>query len=175
MSYGQFEIKILDLQWINDEDDPNDLCAHGQVYLKIGEEVISDKESGYWNLSSAALSLMRTIERDYKKGDFGNQLLPCCGHFIIADDIGESVTIHGCPSGIDWSIIHRINIVEHITDKGQVGIIDKKTYKKVIYDFADRVEQFYRDSLPKIIPDCDFDQTGYLTFWKEWKRLRNKE
>ena len=174
MDNETFDLKILDLHWIKDEDDPNDLCAHGHIYLKIGEEIISDKEKGNWNLSSVALSLMRTIENNYRKGDNGNQLLPCCGHFIIANENEEFVTILGCSNGIDWTITHKNEFVEHITENGQKGVINKAEYKKLIYSFADKVEEFYKDSQPKIIPEDEFDRKGYLTFWKEWRRLRNK-
>ena len=81
MTNRQFELKIIDLHWIKNVDDPIDLCAHGQVYLKIGEEILSNEQAGDWTLSAAALLLMRTIKMDYKKGDFGSQLIPCCGFF----------------------------------------------------------------------------------------------
>jgi hypothetical protein len=174
MSNLKFDLKILDLHWIKNEDDPNDLCAHGHVYLKIGDEVVSDKETGDWTVSSTALSLMRTIAKDYKKNDNDNQLLPCCGHFIIADDTEETVTIQGCENGINWTIVHTNGTVEHTTDKGEKGIIVKEDYKNLIFDFADQIEQFYKESRPKLIPADDFDRKGYLTFWKEWRRLRNK-
>jgi hypothetical protein len=130
MSDQQFEIKIIDLHWIKNEDDPRDLCAHGHVYLKIGDEIISDKETGDWTLSSTALSLMRTIESDYKKDDYGNQLLPHCGHFFIADDKNETVTIQGCDTGIDWIIIHNDGIIEHISNRVKRGQLIKKTIKE---------------------------------------------
>lgn len=174
MSNQKFDLKILDLHWIKNEDDPNDLCAHGHVYLKIGDEVVSNNQTGDWTLSSTALSLLRTIEKDYKKNDIDNQLLPCCGHFIIPDDKEETVTIQGCDTGINWTITHNNGTVEHLTDKGEKATIEKEDYKKLIFDFADNVEQFYNQSQPKIIPTDDFDRKGYLTFWKEWRRLRNK-
>jgi hypothetical protein len=46
MNKCQFIIDILDLYWIKGEkDDPDDLCLHGDVYVKIGDEVIADKYS----------------------------------------------------------------------------------------------------------------------------------
>jgi hypothetical protein len=58
--------------------------------------------------------------------------------------------------------------------KGQDVVIDKGTYTKMVLEFADQVENFYKASLPKAIPTDDFDRKGYLTFWKEWRRLRTK-
>jgi len=66
----QFDIKILRQHWIGNEgkDNPEDLCSHGEVYLRIGEEVLSSGESGSWTLSSIALYLMRTLNKDYEIG-----------------------------------------------------------------------------------------------------------
>jgi hypothetical protein len=175
MTNNSFDIKILDLHWIKDVDDPTDLCAHGHVFVKIGDEVVADTNSLDVTVSSTALYLMRTIRDNYKKNDYASQLLPCCGHFFIADEENDYVAIMGCPSGIDWTIIHTGDgKIKHITDSGQVATVDKEAYKKIVLDFADQVKNFYKTSLPKTIPTDDFDKKGYLTFWKEWRNLRNK-
>ena len=54
------------------------------------------------------------------------------------------------------------------------AIIDLENYKNIVLHFADKVEAFYKTSLPKIIPTDDFDKKGYLTFWKEWHQLRDE-
>lgn len=175
MTNNNFDIKILDLHWIENVDDPTDLCAHGHVFLKIGDQVVSDKATGDWTLSSTALSLLRTIEKDYITDDYSNQLLPCCGHFFIADENQETVIVQGCNTGIDWKIIHtNDNKVKHVLDNGYEVSIDKEAYKCKVLEFADQIEQFYKDSKPKAIPTDDFDKKGYLTFWKEWRHLREK-
>jgi hypothetical protein len=143
--------------------------------VKIGDEVIADKDSLDVTVSATALYLMRTLKNNYKKDDYASQLLPCCGHFIIADDDNDFVNICGCPSGIDWTIIHTDDgKIKHITDNGQKATVDKEVYKKIVLDFADKVENFYKTSLPKTIPTDDFDKKGYLTFWKEWRHLRDE-
>src|SRR5688500_4577363 len=157
---GQFEIKIIDLHWIKNADDPTDLCAHGEVYLRVGEEILSNEQAGDWTLSAAALSLMRTIKMDYKKGDFGSQLIPCCGFFMIADDKEESVNIIGCPNGIDWTILHHDGTIEHLTDNGAKGIINVKDYKTAVFGFADQVGQFYWDRQRKSLPGDEFGKEG---------------
>jgi len=175
MTDNNFDIKILDLHWIEDFDDPTDLCAHGHVLVKIGDEVVADKDSLDVTVSATALYLMRTIKNDYKKDDYASQLLPCCGHFIIADDEKDFVNICGCPSGIDWTITHTDdNKIKHVSDSGKEAIIDKATYQKIVLDFADQVEKFYKTSLPKTVPTDDFDKKSYLTFWKEWRNLRDE-
>ncbi len=160
---------------MKDVDDPTDLCTHGHVFVKIGNEVISNKDNLDITVSSTALYLMRTLKDDYKKDDYASQLLPCCSHFFRADVENDFVNIMGCQSGIDWTIIHTDNNkIKHISESGQEVIIDKDVYRKIVFDFADQVEDFYETSLPKTIPTDDFDKKGYLIFWIEWRNLRNE-
>ena len=93
MNDQTFQIKIIDLHWINNVDDPKDLCAHGLVYIRIGDQIISDENSGNWTLSSTALYLLRTIKDNYNPNDFPSQLVPCCGHFRIIDEKTNKVLI----------------------------------------------------------------------------------
>ncbi len=175
MQDKNFEIKLLDLHWINDVDDPRDLCAHGHVFVKIGEEIVSDKDSLDVTVSATALYLMRTLKDNYKKDDFASQLLPCCGHFFVPNDNNDFVNICGCLSGIDWTIQHTSNgKVKHLTENGQAVVIEFKDYQKIVLDFADKVEDFYKGSTPKELPNDEFDRKGYLTFWKEWRNLRDQ-
>lgn len=95
MTNINFDIKILDLHWIKNIDDPTDLCAHGYVFVKIGDEVVADRDSLDFTVSATALYLMRTLKNNYKKDDYASQLLPCCGHFIIAEDKKDFVNICG--------------------------------------------------------------------------------
>ena len=40
---SNFEIKIIDLHWIDrKEDDGKDLCLHGNVFVRIGDEIIDN-------------------------------------------------------------------------------------------------------------------------------------
>jgi len=98
MKDNDFDLKILDLHWIKDIDQSIDLCAHGHVFVKIGEEVIADKDSLDVTVSSTALYLMRTLKDNYKKDDYASQLLPCCGHFFMAEEENDFVNICGCVS-----------------------------------------------------------------------------
>ena len=169
-----FELNILNIHWSKNLDDPNDLCAHGYVFLKIGEKVLCSEKEGSWCVSAAALNLMRTITKDYKPGDFECQLIPCCGHFILKEENQDSVLIMGCSNGIDWTIKHLDeNLVVHLLAEESLATVTKEAYKKTVFDFADQVEMFYKNSSPKNIPTDDPDRSGYLTFWKEWSRLRN--
>jgi hypothetical protein len=168
-----FDIKILDLHWIQNVDDPTDLCAHGHVYVKIGNQILSDKDAGDWTLSSTALYLMRTIKTGYKPDNFGSQLLPCCGHSMVIEEKTGKLLILGCPNGIDWTIVHQDNKIKHITDSGQEAVIGFEEYKTLVFNFADQVEAFYKNSAPKTIPSDESDKKAYLAFWKEWRKLRD--
>jgi len=64
MAESQFNIEILDLYWINGEkDNPDDLCLHGNVSVKIGEEVVADNYG--CTISSTALYLLKTLKLDH--------------------------------------------------------------------------------------------------------------
>ncbi len=175
---NQFDIKVLRQHWIKDDgkDNPEDLCSHGEVYLRIGDKEISNKESGSWTISSTALYLMRTLNENYEPNKYASQLIPCCGHFFMADENDDDfVIIMGCPNGIDWSIKHIENgQVKHILQNGEEGIIGKAEYRKIVIEFVNQVEKFYEQSNPKVIPEDEFDRKGYEAFWKEWKKLKRE-
>jgi hypothetical protein len=104
MTNQEFEIRILRQHWIKDDglDDKTDLCSHGVLYLKIGNEILSHS----WCISVSGLYLLRTLKQDYSIGDFDNYLVPCCGHFMIPNDEIDYVLICGCNNGIDWNVKH---------------------------------------------------------------------
>ena len=53
-------------------------------------------------------------------------------------------------------------------------IITKKEYENEVIDFVDKVEEFYKNSKPKQMPDDNYDRIGYELMWKEWKRRRTQ-
>lgn len=64
MNYSQFVIDIEDLYWINGEkNDPKDLCLHGKVNVKIGNEVVANNYP--CTVSSTALYLLKSIKVDH--------------------------------------------------------------------------------------------------------------
>ena len=175
---NDFELKILELHWISDENQNQDLCVHGKVFIKIGNEIIADKDTFDLTLSSTGLYLLRSLYSSYdkEKNGYGNQLLPCCGHFMFqAEENIDFVVITGCLDGIDWKIVHtEEGKVKHISEKGTEVIIDFEGYKKMVFDFADEIEEFYLKNEAKTLPNEDFEKEGYLAFWREWKELRNQ-
>lgn len=172
-----FKFDLLSLFWQDSMPEELDLCAHGKVFLQIGDEIICDGDTFDITVSSTALHMMRTLSENYKKDDFASQLLPCCGFNFFADSADDDyVNILGCPSGIDWEIIHlENNVVKFITENGTEAEIKLEKYKHIVLEFAEKIEKFYKDSKPKIIEENqDFNIKGYPAFWNEWHLLRNK-
>ena len=172
-----FELKIMRQHWIKDDGtyDNEDLCSHGLIYLKIGDEILSDTETGSWTTTAAGLHLLRTLYSDYHSGDYAGQLIPCCGHFMIPSNDNTRADIFGCPNGIDWSVYHKENMVEIITDKGANITIAFDDYRKSIIDFVSDVELFFGNPKDKVIPDDDLTKNAFNLFWTEWHALKKQD
>jgi hypothetical protein len=170
-----FEIKLLNIHWLNNEKEVQlaDLCAHGNVYVKINNEILSDIDTNVWTISVTGLYLLRTLTQNYTPSIWSNYLLPCCGHFFIKEN-EEPVIILGCDIGIDWTIIHeKDNKIKHISQEGSIAIIDKNSYREMILEFTDKIENFYKRSIKRNIFDDNYQKEGYEAFWAEWYKLKN--
>ena len=162
-----FKIDATDFEWIDGlEDDPDDLCLHGKVTAHIGNEILED----WGTVSSTALYLLKTLTRDHAAGT-ENQMIPCCGHFLIASEDLSEVEISGCPYGTDWTVEHIDGGVRIITESGKHTTVSMEQYRAEVFCFADKVESYYASCAPKR-PWDDFMQRGYTAFWNEWKRRR---
>ena len=166
-----FSIYADNLTWINDnKDDPEDLCLHGHAVVMIGNQKLEYEAT----VSATALYLLKTLTEDHVKFE-DNQMLPCCGHFIIPNEELDTVTILGCPNGIDWSVIH--NNDDSVTlelEDGTKEIVAITDYEKQVYRFADMIENFYLSCSPKVMPKDPFEKNAYIAFWNEWHRRRGK-
>lgn len=177
MSTGDFELSILRQHWILDDgkDNPEDLCSHGEVYLRIGSEEVATSEDSSWTLTTTGLYLLRTLEQDHEIGGFASQLLPCCGHSIFPSDAGEfPVIIIGCPTGEDWNIRHANGMVIHESEKGSIGSISFEDYRKLVLQFTNEIEAFYGDPKHKVSPISKYEKRGFHLFWKEWHDRKSK-
>ncbi len=163
----EFSIEITEMYWLFQEDIHADLCAHGKVKIVIGNEIIAPiKEDEDWTISATALFLLRTLERNHTKDNqVGEHLIPCCGHFLVFTNDLDEVYVGGCSSGIDWEVIHENGKIKLLTESGKETKIDFNLYKTQVIKFVDKVEQFYKDSGEKKIPEDKFDRIGYLEFW----------
>ena len=163
-----FEIHATDLHWLPGSDETEDLCLHGHATAIIGTERLEYDAT----VSATAIYLLKSLCEDHACGA-GLQMLPCCGHFLIAYDNLSHVEIVGCDSGIDWSVLHEGDNVRLITENGGNVVIPLEKYRRAVFAFADEIKQFYLESKPKQIPTDEFERNGYLAFWNEWKELRS--
>lgn len=167
------ELKALNLFWRgdNDSEKQRDLCAHGQVFLKIENKIVSDESLEDWTVSASAYYLLKSLKTNHD-GTIEPQLIPCCGFNMYATgDKGKDLIISGCPNGINWTITHNHNKVIHQFEDGEIVEIDFNDWRNIVCDFSDEVMRFYEVSLPKIADDYE-DKKGFPLFMREWKRLR---
>ena len=162
-----FRIDAARLHWMDDSvNDPDDLCLHGNAVATIGDRELEYEDC---TVSATALYLLKTLTEDHII-NHDNQMLPCCGFCLIANDDLTGVTISGCPNGIDWSVIHSGDSVRLILDDGYEISIPMEQYREEVIRFADLIEGYYRTCPPKVLPEDEFDRNGYLAFWNEWHR-----
>lgn len=95
-----------------------------------------------------------------------------CGFFYIPNQSLDNVVISGCPNGIDWTVKHENNCIVLILEDGTEERVSRKEYQDEVFRFADKIEAFYQQCSPKILPEDEFDRDGYLAFWNEWHRRR---
>lgn len=166
---GTFKIDANDLCWINGEkDNAEDLCLHGNVVAVLGKKKIEYHAT----VSATALYLLKTLTENHIIHE-DNQMLPCCGHFMIPDEELSNVTISGCDNGVDWSVIHEEGQIRIILEDGIEEIVAAEEYKTEVFNFADKIERFYQSCTPKKIGD-EFEKNGYTAFWNEWHRRRGE-
>ncbi len=162
-----FKIDAGSFSWINGEkDDPDDLCLHGNVKVQIGKTVMEY----FGTVSATGLYLLKTLTEDKLMEKYGIQMVPCCGHFLIANKDLSAVTISGCDSGLDWSVVHENGGVKLVLPTGEEQWVPMNEYRAEVLRFADRVEAYYKQCKPKNLPEDEFTRNGYLAFWNEWHR-----
>lgn len=177
MDQNNFVVKILRQHWIRDdgEYDENDLCSHGEVYVKLATEELSTKETGSLTLSVAALYLLRSLEQDCQLYEFSNQLIPCCGFSIYPNTQKKNhVEILGCPNGVDWKITHQDGMVFFESERGSNAELSFIEYKNIVLKFVNEVERFYGNPKNKSIPEEPETKEGFIQFWAEWNELKEK-
>ena len=170
----KFHIEATRLHWLNDDgaDDPTDLCLHGHVIARFGSAVLEDD----CTVSTTALRLLKTLEEDHPYRGDDEQMLPCCGHFLVPSDDLQTVTyIGGCFNGTDWALLHDEGYIRIVLADGREFSIDPDEYRAEVFRFADAIKAYYDSCLPKILPNDEFSRNGYIAFWNEWQRRRNPQ
>lgn len=166
-----FSIEASDLHWIHGtEDDPRDICLHGSAETRIGGRTLAYDDVA---VSAAGLYLLKTLTEDHCAGE-GSQMLPHCGHFLVPDEAGESVTNVGCDNGVDWTVRHEgDDVILELAD-GTAERLPLAAYREEVFRFADGIEAYYRSCAEKQFGKGeDFEKQAYRVFWKEWRRRRN--
>ena len=163
-----FSIRAEKLCWLNGAaDDPGDLCLHGQATVRIGERTLSYDAT----VSAAALYLLKTVTEDHIIHE-DNQLLPCCGFFMIPNRDLTDVRIVGCDGGVDWTVLHDGDLIRLVLEDGYEITVAAQEYKAEVFRFADRIEAFYSRCSPKILPEDEWERSGAIAFCREWRRRR---
>lgn len=168
---SDFKIDAYDLAWIDGvEDDPKDLCLHGRAVAIIGDKKLEYDAT----VSATGLCLLKTITEDHIINK-DIQMFPCCGHTLIPGEDLSEVYIMGCSNGIDWTVLHEDGYIKIILEDGETTLVEFEQYKQEVFALADKIESFYNACSPKRLPKDAFEKNGYLAFWNEWHRRRNKQ
>ena len=139
-------LQPVNLRWIQGAaDDPKDLCAHGDVLFRIGEDVLLDTDDGKdLTVSAAALYLLRTLSVPHTTAaPVGDHLFPCCGFAMWDVPDQEDVVLCGCPNGEDFEVLHDVDarVVVRRTN-GDPWRIGWPEWRAAVFSFADRVSEF---------------------------------
>lgn len=163
-----FHIDATDLAFLEGIE-ATDQCLHGHGIAVIGERRLEYD----CTVSATALQLLKSLNEDHiPNGD--NQMLPCCGHFLIPDEAGENVYISGCNAGEDWTVRHVPGGVELTLEDGYTVTVPLSDYRREVLAFAKKIEDFYHACPPRPQPEDDFDRKGWQTFWREWHRRKEE-
>lgn len=164
------ELSAVRLHWLSDDRDATgDLCAHSPVSCRVGGEALVSPEDGDWTVSAAAIYLLRALEREHSKAaPVGDHIFPCCGHGLY--DVGEQdVVICGCPSGVDFKILHLTDGFLLVAEDGRRIKVSQRDWQNAVLAFSSQVLRFYEQSQPKRGFSED-DQKGYIAMMAEWRR-----
>ncbi len=162
-----FSLTLTDLHWLTDgEEATHDCCLHGTVELMLSGTEIRQQAT----VSAMALFLLRSLTEDRPYPSDENQLIPCCGFFIIPQEEGEGAYVLGCSNGIDLEIEHRDGMVYLNLPGVSDALVPYEDYRRVVLSFVEQVEAFYAASEKKTLDATD--REGWMTFQREWNRRK---
>jgi hypothetical protein len=170
-------LQPVNLRWIQGAaDDPTDLCAHGDVEFRIGDDVLLDTNGKDLTVSAAALYLLRTLSLPHsKEAPVGDHLFPCCGFAMWDIPDQADVALCGCPNGEDFEVLHQVDgagVVVQAAD-GRRWKVGWPEWRAAVLGFADRVSKFYAACSPK--QPSEDDAAGFRKFKAEWEHRRGKQ
>lgn len=171
------KLSANNLHWLGD-DCAKDLCAHGSIELIFDGYIILDHSDLDWCVSATALHLLRTLASDHTNTHrVCEHLITHCGNGMYESFEGN-VEVVGCGYGIDFEVVCSGNLIilEYFSEDGhKVGSkLSKTKWKQIVFNFADKVQEFYQISPSKKLDELDeYEKSGYIAFWKEWNLRRN--
>ncbi len=174
-----FEIKILNQHPFDESIADSDYSSHGQLYIRVGNTVISDNSDNVWGISSSALALLKSIKYGHpcKSPEFNSEF---------------NLIVHGCteipwmqcPIGIDWRVEHKngrvilSDFIKYPSTSKEDGIkfpgarveLNLIDYVNIVYDFILKLKD-YLSSLP-LRPNLDENENWeYAWYYKEFNEL----
>jgi hypothetical protein len=163
-----FEIRATNLRWLETLREAKDHCLHGDVQVRIGDEIFSYENA---TVSASAFYLLRSLKRDHIMNRMGIQLVPCCGFDLYFWQ--DQLIITGCSNGVDWSVRHEDGLIHLVSPTDRETVIPFEAYRKAVCAYADGIKAFYENSQEKVF-GCDEDREVYAAFWKEWHQIRDQ-
>jgi hypothetical protein len=166
MSSPTFSLRVSDLHWLEGSEPVLDLCAHGTVEVRIGDDVLADNDLA---VGPACVLLLRALDADHDcQPSSGSHLIPHCGHAFFIDEDGRWLNIN-CNDGLDWTVRHVEGAVS-LSTRSASAAISHADWVRAVVAFCDKVEEFYGRSAPKTLNDGTAE--GYEAFWREWRERR---
>ncbi len=167
------ELYAVDLHFMGDtlSEQDFDSCAHGKVVCIIDGCNLSNSDSD-WCVSASAYRFLHSLFVNHVS-NAEQQMIPCCGHFMIPSEDGTTVTISGCTNGIDFDITHEDEYVIIRTEDDCTYKVPFEEYKAAVCAYAEQIEEFYHQNSPRRFAD-KYDQSGFAAFCNEWYELMRK-
>ena len=164
------ELYATNLHFLGDtpQEQCLDYCIHGGVVFKIGNTQLSNDDDD-WCVSASAYRFLKTLFEDHIASEC-EQMIPCCGHFMVPSEDNTSVSIIGCTNGIDFDVVRAGDNVVFHTQDGQVFEVPLQAYKPAVLSFAQQIQDFYQNHPPRHFTEAH-EQEAFEVFCKEWKTL----
>ncbi|RXZ77422.1 hypothetical protein EBB07_31150 [Paenibacillaceae bacterium] len=170
-----FKINIINQRFLNDNLD--DVCSHGEIFLLVGNVIISDSNDGEWNINESALSLMRSVKYGFPTEQSPPQYYPTgFPEDVLINHCG--VYMMFCPTTITWKVRKQDEFVilsgfvknEQIKYDSLIIRIPFREYASQIYQFAIEAKLFF--SVKEIkYKDWELEEGMYERFWEEFNEL----
>lgn len=151
------------------KEQATDLCVHGTPVFELDGVLIT--EGTDWCVSASAFRFLQTLSENHFCGG-EEQLFPCCGHVLIPSEDLQTVSIGGCPNGIDFDIVHENGNVLLLID-GVCHTVPYEEYREAVLAYARQIESFFHESPPREFDDA-YDKNGFTAFCNQWYAMREK-